>query len=162
VRVDLIFTGELVHSRSLCSELAHHDGRSWLCEHGAYRPQQYAFLHLTWYGSNPVLPVMNLSHVITEFSFGPYFPDITQPLDYSFEVTHDRKCSIHSRVAFVESSKPSSHINTSFISYLRPISHLVPPLFTPTSTASRTICEHLDTVIQPRESTSNSTWTRLV
>ncbi|GJJ08212.1 hypothetical protein Clacol_002420 [Clathrus columnatus] len=25
-----------------------------------------------------------------EFSFGPYFPDITQPLDYSFEVAQDR------------------------------------------------------------------------
>lgn len=34
--------------------------------------------------------VMNLSHVITEFSFGPYFPDITQPLDNSFELTQDR------------------------------------------------------------------------
>lgn len=34
--------------------------------------------------------VMNLSHIITEFSFGPYFPDMTQPLDYSYEVTHDR------------------------------------------------------------------------
>ncbi|KZT06078.1 DUF1692-domain-containing protein [Laetiporus sulphureus 93-53] len=33
--------------------------------------------------------LMNLSHVITEFSFGPYFPDITQPLDDSFELTHD-------------------------------------------------------------------------
>ncbi|KAI0328291.1 DUF1692-domain-containing protein [Cubamyces sp. BRFM 1775] len=33
--------------------------------------------------------MMNLSHVITEFSFGPYFPDITQPLDNSFELTHD-------------------------------------------------------------------------
>ncbi|KAJ7719622.1 DUF1692-domain-containing protein [Mycena maculata] len=32
---------------------------------------------------------MNLSHVITEFSFGPYFPDITQPLDNSLEITHD-------------------------------------------------------------------------
>ncbi|EIN03948.1 DUF1692-domain-containing protein [Punctularia strigosozonata HHB-11173 SS5] len=32
---------------------------------------------------------MNLSHVITEFSFGPYFPDITQPLDDSFEITTD-------------------------------------------------------------------------
>ncbi|KIK95031.1 hypothetical protein PAXRUDRAFT_33197 [Paxillus rubicundulus Ve08.2h10] len=32
---------------------------------------------------------MNLSHVITEFSFGPYFPDIAQPLDYSFEVARD-------------------------------------------------------------------------
>ncbi|KAI9001496.1 DUF1692-domain-containing protein [Trametes punicea] len=32
---------------------------------------------------------MNLSHVITEFSFGPYFPDITQPLDNSFELTSE-------------------------------------------------------------------------
>ncbi|KAF6759745.1 endoplasmic reticulum-golgi intermediate compartment protein 2 [Ephemerocybe angulata] len=30
---------------------------------------------------------MNLSHVISEFSFGPYFPSIVQPLDNSFEVT---------------------------------------------------------------------------
>ncbi|KAF8177098.1 endoplasmic reticulum vesicle transporter-domain-containing protein [Mycena galopus ATCC 62051] len=34
--------------------------------------------------------LMNLSHIITEFSFGPYFPDITQPLDNSLEVTHER------------------------------------------------------------------------
>lgn len=34
---------------------------------------------------------MNLSHVITEFSFGPYFPDITQPLDNSFELTDKRE-----------------------------------------------------------------------
>lgn len=33
---------------------------------------------------------MNLSHVITEFSFGPYFPDIAQPLDYSFEIANQR------------------------------------------------------------------------
>ncbi|PCH42691.1 DUF1692-domain-containing protein [Wolfiporia cocos MD-104 SS10] len=33
--------------------------------------------------------LMNLSHVITEFSFGPYFPEIIQPLDDSFEITHD-------------------------------------------------------------------------
>jgi endoplasmic reticulum-Golgi intermediate compartment protein 2 len=33
--------------------------------------------------------LMNLSHVITEFSFGPYFPDIAQPLDYSFELAKD-------------------------------------------------------------------------
>ena len=33
--------------------------------------------------------VMNMSHVITEFSFGKHFPEITQPLDNSFEVTHD-------------------------------------------------------------------------
>lgn len=35
---------------------------------------------------------MNLSHVITEFSFGPYFPDISQPLDYSFELAKERAC----------------------------------------------------------------------
>ena len=35
--------------------------------------------------------VMNLSHIITEFSFGPYFPDIVQPLDYSFEITQQRE-----------------------------------------------------------------------
>ncbi|KAI6035703.1 endoplasmic reticulum vesicle transporter-domain-containing protein [Pisolithus marmoratus] len=32
---------------------------------------------------------MNLSHVITEFSFGPYFPDIVQPLDYSLEIASE-------------------------------------------------------------------------
>ncbi|KAI0259108.1 endoplasmic reticulum vesicle transporter-domain-containing protein [Gloeopeniophorella convolvens] len=34
--------------------------------------------------------LMNLSHVITEFSFGKHFPEITQPLDNSFEITHDQ------------------------------------------------------------------------
>ncbi|KAL4250946.1 Endoplasmic reticulum-Golgi intermediate compartment protein [Abortiporus biennis] len=33
--------------------------------------------------------LMNLSHVINEFSFGPFFPDIAQPLDNSFELTHE-------------------------------------------------------------------------
>jgi len=32
---------------------------------------------------------INFSHVTSEFSFGPHFPDITQPLDHSFEVTND-------------------------------------------------------------------------
>nr|ASF90192.1 hypothetical protein SPAR05704 [Bartheletia paradoxa] len=31
--------------------------------------------------------LMNLSHVIDEFSFGPYFPRISQPLDNSFELS---------------------------------------------------------------------------
>lgn len=31
--------------------------------------------------------LLNLSHVINEFSFGPHFPDIVQPLDASFEAT---------------------------------------------------------------------------
>lgn len=33
--------------------------------------------------------VMNLSHVIHEFSFGPYFPRIVQPLDNSVYVLCD-------------------------------------------------------------------------
>ncbi|KAJ7503264.1 DUF1692-domain-containing protein [Mycena galericulata] len=54
-----------------------------------------ANLHITTlghgYASNQHVDhkLMNLSHVITEFSFGPYFPDITQPLDNSLEITHD-------------------------------------------------------------------------
>jgi len=51
---------------------------------------------------------MNLSHVITEFSFGPYFPDIAQPLDYSFEIAKERRsCSFlfrtrtHQQIAFM-------------------------------------------------------------
>lgn len=36
------------------------------------------------------LTEINMSHVITEFSFGPHFPGIVQPLDNSFEITHDR------------------------------------------------------------------------
>ncbi|KAF8992354.1 endoplasmic reticulum vesicle transporter-domain-containing protein [Cyathus striatus] len=31
--------------------------------------------------------MMNLSHIISEFSFGPFFPEMVQPLDNSFEVT---------------------------------------------------------------------------
>jgi hypothetical protein len=38
---------------------------------------------------------MNLSHIINEFSFGPYFPDITQPLDYSYEVAPERTSLDH-------------------------------------------------------------------
>ncbi|KIJ62960.1 hypothetical protein HYDPIDRAFT_135453 [Hydnomerulius pinastri MD-312] len=54
-----------------------------------------ANLHVTTlghgYSSSVHVPhdKMNLSHVITEFSFGPYFPDISQPLDYSFEIARD-------------------------------------------------------------------------
>jgi hypothetical protein len=34
---------------------------------------------------------MNLTHVIHEFSFGDYFPSISQPLDMSYERTDKRK-----------------------------------------------------------------------
>jgi hypothetical protein len=43
---------------------------------------------------NHAVAEMNLSHVITEFSFGPYFPDIAQPLDYSFELAKERAFTI--------------------------------------------------------------------
>lgn len=35
--------------------------------------------------------LMNMSHIISEFSFGPFFPEIVQPLDNSVEITHHRK-----------------------------------------------------------------------
>lgn len=35
--------------------------------------------------------VMNLSHIVHEFSFGPFFPAIAQPLDQSYEITEQRK-----------------------------------------------------------------------
>lgn len=37
-------------------------------------------------------PVMNLTHVIHELSFGPFFPAIAQPLDLSLEKTDDGMC----------------------------------------------------------------------
>ncbi|KAL5526702.1 hypothetical protein ACEPAF_8427 [Sanghuangporus sanghuang] len=33
--------------------------------------------------------LMNLSHVVTDFSFGPYFPDMAQPLKNTFELTSE-------------------------------------------------------------------------
>ena len=78
--------------------------------------------------------VMNLSHVITEFSFGKYFPEITQPLDNSFEITHDR-------MLFFSGCDPgnilqiSLHINTIFESSQRPTSHHAPNHYIRTSTA---------------------------
>ncbi|TNY17198.1 endoplasmic reticulum vesicle transporter-domain-containing protein [Rhodotorula diobovata] len=42
--------------------------------------------YLSWEHTDHAL--MNLSHVIHEFSFGPYFPRIVQPLDNSVEITN--------------------------------------------------------------------------
>ncbi|GAA6022883.1 hypothetical protein JCM10207_001433 [Rhodosporidiobolus poonsookiae] len=41
--------------------------------------------YMSWEHTDHAL--MNLSHVIHEFSFGPYFPRIVQPLDNSLEIT---------------------------------------------------------------------------
>ena len=66
---------------------------------------------------------MNLSHVITEFSFGPYFPDITQPLDNSFEITHDR--AYFTLIAYVS----STHVVwVAFIAY-QYFLHIVPTTY---------------------------------
>jgi hypothetical protein len=37
--------------------------------------------------------LMNLSHIVHEFSFGPFFPAISQPLDMTFERTEQRESS---------------------------------------------------------------------
>jgi hypothetical protein len=42
-------------------------------------------------GQRELTVVMNLSHVVHEFSFGPFFPAISQPLDMSVETTTKRK-----------------------------------------------------------------------
>ena len=34
---------------------------------------------------------MNLSHIVHEFSFGPFFPAISQPLDLTMEITEQRE-----------------------------------------------------------------------
>lgn len=34
--------------------------------------------------------MMNLSHIVHEFSFGPFFPAIAQPLDQSYQSTQER------------------------------------------------------------------------
>ncbi|KAH8825848.1 endoplasmic reticulum vesicle transporter-domain-containing protein [Flagelloscypha sp. PMI_526] len=54
-----------------------------------------ANLHITTLGHGYASPEhidhskMNMSHIINEFSFGPHFPAIVQPLDNSFELTHE-------------------------------------------------------------------------
>lgn len=52
-------------------------------------------LHITtlghgyWSWEHTDHSLMNLSHVIHEFSFGPYFPQISQPLDASVEMSKE-------------------------------------------------------------------------
>ena len=67
---------------------------------------------------------MNLSHVITEFSFGPYFPDITQPLDDSFEMTQERT-SRQQPCSQLRTTDPSVLDFTAFQYYL----HVVPTTY---------------------------------
>lgn len=64
---------------------------------------------------------MNLSHVIHEFSFGPFFPRIVQPLDNSVELATGRKRLTKqlrgSQTRLMHSSSnPAFHIFQYFIS----------------------------------------------
>ncbi|KAI0090214.1 DUF1692-domain-containing protein [Irpex rosettiformis] len=73
--------------------------------------------------------MMNLSHAITEFSFGPYFPDIVQPLDNSFELTEEPFISYQYHMHVVPTtyiaprSKPLSTHQYSVTHYTRTLSH---------------------------------------
>jgi hypothetical protein len=78
--------------------------------------------------------VMNLSHVITEFSFGKHFPEITQPLDNSFEVTHDSMSFIHSLGAACDNLQILLRINITFESSQPLTSHHALNLCIQTST----------------------------
>ncbi|KAH9991717.1 endoplasmic reticulum vesicle transporter-domain-containing protein [Russula vinacea] len=80
--------------------------------------------------------LMNLSHVITEFSFGKHFPEITQPLDNSFEITHDDFIAYHYFLRVVPTtyvaprSKPLHTNQYSVTHYERQVSHQgVPGIF---------------------------------
>lgn len=71
---------------------------------------------------------MNLSHIIKEFSFGPHFPEIVQPLDYSYEVTHDRTfpLPLTYSLPFQPIFQPLSHTNISSTSFPPPTSPHAP------------------------------------
>ncbi|KAF5320306.1 hypothetical protein D9611_011304 [Ephemerocybe angulata] len=53
---------------------------------------------------------MNLSHVISELSFGPYFPETVQPFDNSFEATDKN---------FVATTAPASSSNLRSTTFLQ-------------------------------------------
>jgi hypothetical protein len=68
--------------------------------------------------------VMNLSHVITEFSFGPYFPDIAQPLDYSFEIAKERKsCSF---ILHIRTHQPTAFMAYQYFLHVVPTTYIAP------------------------------------
>ncbi|KAI0032917.1 endoplasmic reticulum vesicle transporter-domain-containing protein [Vararia minispora EC-137] len=94
-----------------------------------------ANLHITTLGHGYTSRVhvphdqMNLSHVITEFSFGPFFPEIAQPLDNSFELTTDPFVAYQYYLRVVPTtyvaprSKPLDTNQYSVTHYTRVLSH---------------------------------------
>jgi len=77
----------------------------------------------------PFRAEMNLSHVVTKFSFGPYFPDITQPLDYSLELANEPFVAYQYFLSIVPTkyvaprSPPLITNQYSVTHYVRPIVH---------------------------------------
>jgi endoplasmic reticulum-Golgi intermediate compartment protein 2 len=71
-------------------------------------------------------PVMNMSHVINEFSFGPYFPDITQPLDFSYEMTEDGKSFFLSSVTFLQQRSNIAFTAYQYFLTVVPTTYIVP------------------------------------
>ncbi|ETS62628.1 hypothetical protein PaG_03271 [Moesziomyces aphidis] len=73
--------------------------------------------------------LMNLSHVIHEFSFGPYFPEISQPLDSSVETTDKHFTVFQYFVSaiptlFIDARGRRLHTHQySVTDYARPIEH---------------------------------------
>jgi len=72
---------------------------------------------------------MNMSHVISEFSFGPHFPDIVQPLDNSYESTTENFISYQYFITVVPTtyiaprSAPLETNQYSVSHYVREVDH---------------------------------------
>ncbi|KAN0133418.1 DUF1692 domain containing protein [Lactarius tabidus] len=93
-----VLAGLFSRSEDLYKPTYNHDKDGSACRiYGSFSVKRItANLHVTSLGHGYSSHIhvdhslMNMSHVITEFSFGQHFPEITQPLDNSFEVTHDK------------------------------------------------------------------------
>ncbi|KAF8155289.1 hypothetical protein K438DRAFT_1777659 [Mycena galopus ATCC 62051] len=75
-----------VQARARRGRMSHQQagrGQEDYCEPAHHNARARVLKPQTW-----SITMMNLFHVITEFSFEPYFPDITHPLGNSLEVTH--------------------------------------------------------------------------
>lgn len=68
---------------------------------------------------------MNVSHVIKDFSFGPYFPEMTQPLENSLEITHEREPPYYSTHPHVE-LYPPAFIAYQYFLHVVPTKYIVP------------------------------------
>jgi hypothetical protein len=53
---------------------------------------------------------MNLSHIIHEFSFGPFFPAIAQPLDMTYVKTEESEFRVRVLSNHITSHQVASHL----------------------------------------------------